>query len=506
MQIDYKRDLNHTYFILQEEKEPDTASYQIRMLLTNTIPGLLDCKIGKMDDKTLFYYEVTSRQSLQSVFEQRSIGAAVLQKLFEQLLDLLEQLSQYLLSPDGLVLQPELVFADANLETFSFCYLPGKRQSAGGFQQQVRNLMEYLLPKLDHQEQDAVVLGYGLYREISADIFSVETIQALLYQTGKEKKTEQGVKKEHSGEEKPSVQMEEMLWKEEQEAETATENFFAEPEEKDDGRWKNIVEAVICIGFLGGVLALRWTQAETVWYLVLGGAAAVVGIASLVLELVGRWKKKKAGLPTESYRKTAGIWKQGEKEDEFSEYQGQETLNQKDGMRNQKSDIEQDWRRNSIAGKEKTWEMEETQKRGRQNEGIQDNRKNYHLMEPGGQEEDLFGKTELLTSPEEEGRAYLIPIDPIDLPLISIERGSTLIGKVSAAADVILPYRTVSRLHAKLVSTEEGDYLIDLNSRNGTTVNGVPLLGETKKKLEDGDDISFAGKKYRYKAAEKNRS
>ena len=118
----------------------------------------------------------------------------------------------------------------------------------------------------------------------------------------------------------------------------------------------------------------------------------------------------------------------------------------------------------------------------------------------------LFGKTELLTSPEDEGRAYLIPIDPIDLPLIPIERGSTLIGKLSAAADVILPYRTVSRLHAKLVSTEEGDYLLDLNSRNGTTVNGVPLMGETKKKLEDGDDISFAGKKYRYKAGEKNRN
>ena len=128
MQIDYKRDLNHTYVILQEEKEPDTASYQIRMLLTNAIPGLLDCKIGKMDDKTLFYYEVTSRQSLQSVFEQRSIGAEALRKLFEQLLDLLEELGQYLLAPDGLVLQPELVFADANLENFSFCYLPGKQR------------------------------------------------------------------------------------------------------------------------------------------------------------------------------------------------------------------------------------------------------------------------------------------------------------------------------------------------------------------------------------------
>ena len=52
---------------------------------------------------------------------------------------------------------------------------------------------------------------------------------------------------------------------------------------------------MICIGFLGGVLALRWTQAETVWYLVLGGAAAVVGIVSLALELVSRWKKAAVG-------------------------------------------------------------------------------------------------------------------------------------------------------------------------------------------------------------------
>ena len=467
MQIDYKRDLNHTYVILQEEKEPDTASYQIRMLLTNAIPGLLDCKIGKMDDKTLFYYEVTSRQSLQSVFEQRSIGAEVLRKLFEQLLDLLEELGQYLLVPDGLVLQPELVFADANLENFSFCYLPGKQGHTGCFQKQIRELMEYLLPKLDHQEQDAVVLGYGLYREISAEIFSVETIQALLYQTGKEKKeTTEQEGKERSREENPPVQKEEMLW-EEREAEAAAENFFVEAEEeKDEGSWKNIVEAVICIGFLGGVLALRWTQAETIWYLVLGGAAAVVGIVSLALEL-------------------------------FSEYQNRKGLKQKDGTWNPQSDTEQQgWRRDSSVEKEKIWEKNEEQ----------ENRKMHSLMELEGQEEDLFGKTELLTSPEDEGRAYLIPIDPIDLPLIPIERGSTLIGKLSAAADVILPYRTVSRLHAKLVSTEEGDYLLDLNSRNGTTVNGVPLMGETKRKLEDGDDISFAGKKYRYKAGEKNRN
>ena len=70
-----------------------------------------------------------------------------------------------------------------------------------------------------------MVLGYGLYREISAEIFSVEMIQALLYQTGKEKKeTTEQEGKERPREENPPVQMEETLW-EEQEVEAA-ENFL----------------------------------------------------------------------------------------------------------------------------------------------------------------------------------------------------------------------------------------------------------------------------------------
>lgn len=503
MQMDYKRDLNHTYVILQEEKEPDTASYQIRMLLTNTIPGLLECKIGKMDDKTLFYYEVTSRQSLPSVFEQRSVGAEVLRKLFEQLLDLLEELGQYLLSPDGLILQPELIFAEADLETFSFCYLPGKQRHTGCFQQQIRELMEYLLPKLDHQEQDAVVLGYGLYREIASDLFSIETIQELLYQTGKENKTGQEIK-EGKKEENPAAQQEKMRWKEEQETETAEQSFFAEPEEEEneEGRWRNIAEAVLCIGFLGGVLALRWTQAETIWYLILGGAAAIVGAASLATELFKRWKRRKTGIETEQSRKTVRIQDRELKEDPVPEYQLQEEYQKKEKVWNQPGGQEERKRDSAYA---EGWEKEGKQKGEFFNERTRERGKIPGGMEMAEADEDLFGKTELLTSPEDEGRAYLIPVDPMDLPLIPIERGSMLIGKLSAAADVILPYRTVSRLHAKLVSTEEGDYLLDLNSRNGTTVNGVPLMGETKKKLEDGDDISFAGKKYRYKAAEKSR-
>ena len=86
MQIDYKRDLNHNYMIIREEGEPDAASYQIRMLQTNSITGILECRIHKMDNHTLFYYDITSRQSLSTVYEHQQVGCSFLKMLFQEII------------------------------------------------------------------------------------------------------------------------------------------------------------------------------------------------------------------------------------------------------------------------------------------------------------------------------------------------------------------------------------------------------------------------------------
>ena len=159
MQIDYKRDLNHNYMIIREEGEPDAASYQIRMLQTNSITGILECRIHKMDNHTLFYYDITSRQSLSTVYEHQQVGCSFLKMLFQEIVKVLEELGSYLLDPEGLILTPNTVYLTAEPLQFSFCYLPGEKHSVNN---QLRELMEYLLPKLNHQEPKTVVLGYGL--------------------------------------------------------------------------------------------------------------------------------------------------------------------------------------------------------------------------------------------------------------------------------------------------------------------------------------------------------
>lgn len=59
-------------------------------------------------------------------------------------------------------------------------------------------------------------------------------------------------------------------------------------------------------------------------------------------------------------------------------------------------------------------------------------------------------------------------------------------------AEVVLPYAAISRLHACLLRRAEGCFLVDLDSRNGTFLNGAPV-GATPLRLADGDRIVLGG-------------
>ena len=59
-----------------------------------------------------------------------------------------------------------------------------------------------------------------------------------------------------------------------------------------------------------------------------------------------------------------------------------------------------------------------------------------------------------------------------------------------AECDIVIPDRQVSRVHARLLRTPHGFMLEDLESKNGTHLNGAPLSGTPI--LRDGDMIQVA--------------
>ena len=56
--------------------------------------------------------------------------------------------------------------------------------------------------------------------------------------------------------------------------------------------------------------------------------------------------------------------------------------------------------------------------------------------------------------------------------------------------DIIIPSRQVSRFHVKISVTDDHIYIDDLTSKNGTHVNGKPILDPVQ--LQDGDVIQVA--------------
>ena len=109
---------------------------------------------------------------------------------------------------------------------------------------------------------------------------------------------------------------------------------------------------------------------------------------------------------------------------------------------------------------------------------------------------DGFGETVVLSAGQLSGTASLVSREPGELPTVYLERELTVIGKLEQASDVVISLPTVSRVHARIRKTGENYYLADLNSRNGTSVNGRLLGAEEEYFLQDEDQVDFAQARY----------
>jgi len=70
------------------------------------------------------------------------------------------------------------------------------------------------------------------------------------------------------------------------------------------------------------------------------------------------------------------------------------------------------------------------------------------------------------------------------------------VGSMPDYMDYVINKDTVSRFHAKFIKYEEQIYLSDLNSTNGTRVNGRELNVKERVMLSEGDRILFADAEY----------
>ena len=297
MKVEYRRDLSSYCLVLAAEQQPDVASYQVRMLVAIELDGFLPCRVHQMDGSLLFYYDITSRQSLEVLFQHRRVVGKELALLLESLVEALETLKNYLLCMDNLVLNARFIYTDAEKEKIWFCYLPGYGTAFG---QQLREFSEFLLPRLDNQDREGVVLGYAFYQLAVKGDFTADAVRALLRggreslqapgegQGGELREEEPDRSRRNSGPDPTQAET----------GEAMLESFFRQEEEETPPDWKRAAVPA------GAVLASVLLAAGLAWMGALPagiGAGAALTAAVCIPYFIRKRKPEK----TEEEKQTA---------------------------------------------------------------------------------------------------------------------------------------------------------------------------------------------------------
>lgn len=469
MQAEYRRDTHHSYLVLYDEDGKSRESFQTRMFLENTIPGFLPCRVYDIDCSGRFFYDISSRQSLANILEIHALDQKMLEALLASLLRGLNGLQNYLLDTSGFCLKPEWIYRRPSGDSFEFCYFP---EGELPWKDELKKLAEYLLPRLDHKNREAVRLGYRFYQNVMEDKITAAELEILLREEAVDGEDAENGKERQMGE--PSLLPEGKHHPEEGAAaiipasrDELLQAFFdpedekeqSDPLKKKQGKKKGLSEKgnfpaeirpwieLLLPLLAGGVASFLF------WYFRFDLAALVCGIATvgaLAYILIRRWRRGKEQERDELMEQYVQVqdWLEEEKKEE-NYLQEKENLTEQKGKR---------------------------------------------FM---AEEEDA---TCLLTSEEAYSRlakGYLVPDASLGGPTIAINDALTMIGK-SRQMDVVLEHMGISRTHAKIICRGDTCYLSDLNSRNGTRLNGILLKPEEEQVLSDGDRISFANAGYEW--------
>ena len=191
-----KRELNKTYLILYSEGCEYEESYEIEMLVKNSLETILPIHALRIDGKIELYYDISSKQTLKSCVERVKLSADTVRRLFEKIDKMTAEMKEYLLDMENVLLDMEHIYTKEG--DFYFCYCPWKRNE---ILTSFRWMLEEILGNIDYHDTEAVELCYHLYQSACKGEFHISEIL-----------------KEHTKEEKPA------------EIETYFENYFQEEE------------------------------------------------------------------------------------------------------------------------------------------------------------------------------------------------------------------------------------------------------------------------------------
>lgn len=163
-------EVNGNYLLIMTN-EQNVSGYELKMFEYNNIKGFLPISIVRINNTVTYRYPIMQCENLAKKFGSEKISMVDIKAVFSEITLLVHRVEEYLLNINSVLLNPEYIYF--NGQEILFCYFPAENQS---FNKSVRELMEYILERLDHSNQQDVMMAYGLYQKILKNNFTMDAL------------------------------------------------------------------------------------------------------------------------------------------------------------------------------------------------------------------------------------------------------------------------------------------------------------------------------------------
>ena len=473
MDVQYKRKLNKSYMILYGETQ--IPEYQLAMLQSTKPEGLLPVQVIQGPEMAQYHYDITGYQSLDQILQGNALGGELLERILSRLAQTLEQLSCYLLEEERLLLSPAYIFYNVRQQRISYCYCLAQEKEKNGT---IKELLEYLLAHLDHNDSQAVKMAYELYQSV---VEEQGNLSEMLHEARLHK-------------DEPMVSTMEWEKRTEVRQETVTSPF---QKESMQGR----------VRFCDSTM-LQYDRSQQ----------------KMLQQTMPQQKMPQHNIPEQKkYEKNQdNISHSNEREKCLTRNMEWKDTTYHSQNKNRPEDLEQTVERN-VGVEQAAYQQEDTkkeQKKGKLHVPIfpsflkkrskrMESARSLFQRKPVQEQSYLFEPTDMLPQQEEQHTVYLGTREekqPCCLQYegegderdLLLDREVYLIGSRPSEVDGLLHANTISRMHAQITKMPDGYYLEDLNSMNGTTINGRMLDYKERVRLHPGDEVCFASEHFRF--------
>ncbi len=450
LNVKYYKDFNHNFLIINNKVSEKEQNYQYKMLSNNKLKHLLECKIRYVDEECSFYYEISSRQNLKSIFDKEEIEYGQLYHLLEHIKETLDELDHFLLDGRCLLLNPEYIFTEPETREYFFLYYPCMEETER--QAALVSLAEFLVNRVTHEQEETMGIVYKIYEAVQDDKFMLPSILNMFHVSAKEPE-EIITAKEDWRAEPEEIDVE--AWTEED----AWEMKEDEKSNKKDGLGDHLpaigILAFLCAAAAAGIFGIGYFFTLSMEEKLISTAVIIILIvlsAFLFLYFILNVFKRQSVKETPQGRNK--VVEMGE-EKRKTEYLSKKQINEYKGR---------DVKTASV------------------NMGAEEYGNTVFLdISSCGKENKLYGIN--------KGNKYHIDLN--NLPCT--------IGKMAGSVDVVIKDSTISRIHARITRQKDGVYVTDMNSTNGTFKNGLRLDPNETVLIEQGDELRFGRMTFCYR-------